>query len=57
VRGAWVEMISLEIRLTVLLKMLNTLIVMERNGIITAYEPSKRYLDKIRGGGILWKKN
>jgi hypothetical protein len=57
VRGAWVEMISLEIRLTVLLKMLNTLIVIERNGIITAYEPSKRYLDKIRGGGILWKKN
>jgi hypothetical protein len=56
VRGAWVEMISLEIRLTVLLKMLNTLIVIERNSIITAYEPSKRYLDKIRGG-ILWKKN
>jgi hypothetical protein len=35
----------------------NTLIVIERNGIITAYEPSKRYLDKVREGELLWKKN
>lgn len=35
----------------------NPLIVITRNGIITAYKPSKSYLHKIKGGRILWSKN
>ena len=36
----------------------NTLIVVERNGIITSYEPDKKYLENnIKNRGkILWKK-
>lgn len=33
----------------------NPLIVIVRNGIITAYEPSKNYLKKLKKGRLLWK--
>ncbi|MGC4018935.1 MAG: phage minor head protein [Muricomes sp.] len=33
------------------------LIVITRNGIITAYKPNQAYLGKIKGGKVLWLKN